>query len=195
MNEWFSSLEIFSQFYWIVALIGSLFFLFIVVMTFLGADAGEGLDDLDAGVEADIGIEFQFITFKNLIGFFTLFGWSGIACLDAGLSKTVTVIISLISGLLMMAVMAAMFHYMKKLTASGTLNYKNAIGAVGEVYLTIPANRAKIGKVSITIQGSLRELEALTDSNSDLKSGAVISVLDVTNNGILIVDSHKNTKI
>lgn len=89
--------------------------------------------------------------------------------------------------------MAAMFHYMKKLTSSGTLDYKNAINAVGEVYLTIGANRSKIGKVSVNIQGSLRELDALTDCKTALKYGTVITVLDVTSNGILIVDTHKTT--
>ena len=141
MMDWFSTLELFSKFYWIIALIGSLFFLFIVITTFIGADTGDDLDELDPGIESDTGIEFQFITFKNLIGFFTLFGWSGIACIDAGLSKPVTVIISLFSGLLMMTIMSAMFYYTRKLTSSGTLVYKNAIGAVGEVYLTIGANK------------------------------------------------------
>ena len=81
---------------------------------------------------------------------------------------------------------------MKKLTESGTLVYKNALNATGEVYLTIGANRSKIGKVSVTVQGSLRELEAITDSNSELKSGTVITVVDVTSNGILIVNNTSN---
>ncbi|SFN44825.1 hypothetical protein SAMN04487989_101487 [Bizionia echini] len=195
MMDWFSTLELFSKFYWIIALIGSLFFLFIVITTFIGADTGDDLDELDPGIESDTGIEFQFITFKNLIGFFTLFGWSGIACIDAGLSKPVTVIISLFSGLLMMTIMSAMFYYTRKLTSSGTLVYKNAIGAVGEVYLTIGANRSKIGKVSVNVQGSLRELDALTDSSVELKSGSVINVLDVTANGVLIVASQNKKQI
>lgn len=191
MIEWFSALELFAKFYWTIALIGSIFFLFIIVSTFIGADGGDDFGDIDAEIDADTGIEFQFISFKNLIGFFTLFGWSGIACIDAGLSKPLTVIISLFSGLLMMTIMSAMFYYMKKLTASGTLIYKNAIGAVGEVYLTIGANRSKMGKVSVNVQGSLRELDALTDSSIDLKSGSIINVTNVTANGVLIVDSHK----
>ncbi|HLT32221.1 MAG TPA: hypothetical protein VKZ98_00395, partial [Aquaticitalea sp.] len=123
-----------------------------------------------------------------LIGFFTIFGWSGIACIGEGLSKPITVLISVIAGLVMMTIMAAMFHYMKKLTDSGTLDFKNAIGAIGEVYLTIGENRSKMGKVSVRVQGTLRELEALTDSFTELKSGTIIKVVDVTSNGILIVD-------
>ncbi len=188
MTEWFLNLELFSKFYWVIALIGSLIFIFIIITTFLGVDGADDFDDLDTNMDADTGIGFQFITFKNLIGFFTIFGWSGIACIDAKFSNSLTIIISVFSGLVMMIIMAAMFHYMKKLNDSGTLNYKNAIGAIGEVYLTVGANRSKMGKVHIRVQGSLRELEALSDSFVELKSGTIIKVMEVTSNGILIVN-------
>ncbi|CAH8281366.1 hypothetical protein EV196_101450 [Mariniflexile fucanivorans] len=186
MMNWFSNLELFPKIYWGIALLGSLIFIIMMVLTFIGGET-DGLDT-DAEIESDTGIGFQFITFKNLIGFFTLFGWSGIACIDAGLSNILTIIISFVCGLLMMTIMAAMFYYMRKLNDSGTLVFKNAIGAVGEVYLTIGANRSSIGKVHIKIQGALRELEALTDADTNLKSSAVIKVKDVTENGILIVE-------
>lgn len=188
MIEWFSDLEAFSKFYWIIALIGSLIFLFIIISTFIGIEGGEDFDDVDTSIDADTGIEFQFITLKNLIGFFTIFGWTGIACIGEGLSKPMTILISIIAGMIMMTIMAAMFHYMKKLTDSGTLDYRNALGAIGEVYLTIGANRSRMGKVSVRVQGTLRELEALSDSFSELKSGTIIKVVDVTSNGVLIVD-------
>jgi len=186
MTEWFFNLELFPRIYWGIALIASLVFLIMMIITFIGGET-DGLAT-DTEIETDTGIGFQFITFKNLVGFFTIFGWSGIACIDAGLSKPLTVVISLVCGLIMMGIMAAMFYYMKKLNDSGTLDFKNAIGAVGEVYLTIGANRSSIGKAQVRIQGALRELEALTDSKTDLKTGAVIKVKDVTNNGILIVE-------
>ena len=186
MTEWFFSLELFQKIYWGIALIASLVFVIMMILTFIGGDT-EGLET-DTEIESDTGIGFQFITFKNLVGFFTIFGWSGIACIDSGLSKPLTVLISLICGLIMMSVMAAMFYYMRKLNHSGTLDFKNAVGCVGEVYLTIGANRGTIGKAHVRIQGALRELEALTDATTDLKSGTVIKVKDVTENGILIVE-------
>lgn len=184
--EWYSNLEFFPKIYWSIALLGSFIFVITMIITFIGGDADEL--DTDAEIDLDTGMGFQFITFKNLVGFFTLFGWSGIACLDAGFSKPLTITISLVCGLLMMAIMAAMFFYMRKLNHSGTLNFKNAIGGVGEVYLTIGAKRSSIGKAHVRIQGALRELEALTDCETDLKTGSVISVKSVTENGILIVE-------
>ncbi|SHG72740.1 hypothetical protein [Winogradskyella jejuensis] len=190
MIDWFSNLEFFSKVYWSIALIGSIVFVVVMLMAFAGGDADD-IGDLDSDMDADIGAGFQFISFKNLVGFFTIFGWSGIACIDAGLGTIPTVIISVVCGLLMMLIMATLFYFIYKLSDSGTLDYKNAIDAVGEVYLTIGSDRSKMGKVSVTIQGTMRELDALTDSLTDLKSGTIIKVVDVTSNGILIVTQNK----
>jgi len=191
MLDWFSTLEWFPKIYWAIAIIASLNFIVSIVMSLIGGEADE-LSDVDAEIDGDTGIGFQFITYKNLVGFFTIFGWSGIACIDEGFSKPTTIIISLICGLIMMAIMAAMFYYMRKLSDSGTLDYKNALDQIGEVYLTVGANRSKIGKAHVRIQGTLRELEALTDSETDLKTGTVIKVTSVTPNGILIIEKLNN---
>jgi len=187
MTEWFSGLEFLPKVYWLIAIISSLIFSIVMLMAFAGGDADD-IGDMDTDIDADAGAGFHFISFKNLVGFFTIFGWSGIACIDAGVSKPLTVIISIVCGLIMMSTMASLFYFISKLTDSGTLNYKNAIDAVGEVYLTIGADRSKIGKVTVNVQGTMRELDALTDSFTELKSGTIIKVVDVTSNGILIVD-------
>ena len=189
MEEWFSAFTLFEKIYWSIALISSVIFIILLVMTLLGGDA-EDFDggDVDADIDGDTGIGFQFLSFKNLMGFLTIFGWSGISCLDAGLSKFSTVLISVLCGLVMMFVMASLFYYLGKLQSSGTLKLKNALNQVGEVYLTIGANRSSIGKVSVTVQGTLRELEALTDEENNLVLGNVVRVKNVTDNGILIVE-------
>ncbi|RKN83128.1 hypothetical protein [Ulvibacterium marinum] len=189
MEEWFTALTLFEKIYWVVALIASAILTILLILTLLGGDT-EDMDagDVDADVEGDYGIGFQFLSFKNLMGFLTIFGWSGIACLDEGLSKGLTVLISVICGLLMMLAMASLFYYLGKLQSSGTLRLKSALNQVGEVYLTIGAGRSKIGKVSITVQGTLRELEALTDEEKDLVLGNVVRVKAITENGLLIVE-------
>ena len=187
MEEWFTALTVFEKVYWIVAVIGSIFLLFLVFTTLLGGDV-EDAGDVDADIDADTGIGFQFLSFKNLIGFFTIFGWSGIACLDNGLATGITIVISVICGLLMMLAMATLFYYLGKMQSSGTLQLKNAVDQIGEVYLTIGAKRSRIGKVSVNVQGTLRELQALTDEDHDLVQGNVVKVKDVTDTGILIVN-------
>lgn len=188
MEHWFEALPLFEKIYWAVALISSAIFVVLIVMTLFGGDADDLGGDVDTDIDGDTGIGFQFLSFKNLMGFFTIFGWSGISCLDNGLSTAITVVISVTCGLLMMTAMAALFYYLAKLQSSGTLKLKNALNQIGEVYLTIGANRSSIGKVSINVQGTLRELEALTDEVQDLNQTNVVRVKEVTANGILIVE-------
>lgn len=190
MEAWFSGLDTFQKIYWIVALTASAIFVILMILTLIGGDTDD-MGDVDAEVDADAGIDFQFLTLKNLIAFFTIFGWSGIAFMDAGWSRLMVVLFSIICGLIMMFIMASIFYYLSKLTHSGTLNIKNAKGAVGEVYLTIGARRSGIGKVQVQVQGALRELEAITDEEEDLKQGNVVKVKDITVNGILIVEHLK----
>lgn len=187
MEIWFEALTLFEKVYWIVAIAGSAILLVLLVMTLMGGDVDD-MGDVDTDIEADTGIHFQFLSFKNLMGFLTIFGWSGIACIDNGLSTGLTIFISVICGLLMMLAMASLFYYLAKLQSSGTLNLKNAVDQIGEVYLTIGANRTRIGKVSVNVQGTLRELQALTDEDHDLVQGNVVKVQDVTDTGILIVN-------
>ncbi|GGG93927.1 hypothetical protein GCM10011416_08970 [Polaribacter pacificus] len=187
MSEWFSDFTLFEKVYWVITGVATLLFLFVLIGTFIGADQGD-VGDVDAEIDADTGAGFQFFTLKNMVSFFAIFGWSGIASIDAGNSKTLTIIISVICGLIMMAIMASMFYYISKLVSSGTLKMNNALNAIGEVYLTVGANRSSIGKVQVKVQGALRELEALTDHDTDLKQGHVIKVIEVTKNGILIIE-------
>ncbi|MFT4699188.1 MAG: hypothetical protein ACI9SJ_002351 [Flavobacteriaceae bacterium] len=186
MGDWFTALSNFEKVYWVIALIGSAIFIIVMIMTLIGGDVDD-LGDVDMDVEGDLGIDFQFLSFKNLVGFFTIFGWSGVACISKGMSQGATIVISLTSGLIMMTLMATLFYYLSKLTSSGNLLLKNALNEIGEVYITLGANRSSIGKIQIKVQGSLRELDALSDESEDLKQGTVVKVMEVSTNGMLIV--------
>ena len=69
---------------------------------------------------------------------------------------------------------------------NGSLNLNNAIGKVGSVYLPIPAKRDGFGKVQIKVQG-LQTLDAMTDYEEKIKTGSVVEVIEILNNGILVV--------
>ena len=83
--------------------------------------------------------------------------------------------------------MAALFYFLSKMQSSGTLKLDNAKDQIGEVYMNIGARRSTIGKVSINVQGGLRELSAITDGEVNLVQGNVVKVNEVTDNGILVV--------
>lgn len=188
MMNFFDGMTTSEQTYWIVALIGTIIFAGIFLMTFVGggdADMDSDMSDVDAD---DAGGGFQFFTFKSVTAFFTIFGWTGVTCLDNGLSTMVTLFIAIIAGAAMMVLTSLLFFWMAKLAQSGTLRISNAIGAVGEVYLPIGANRSRSGKVQINVQGSLRELEAITDATEDLPTKSLVKVTEIVSDELLLVE-------
>lgn len=194
MMEFFDGMSTLEQTYWIIALLSSLVFLFIFITTFIGggdADMEADANDFEAD---DGGVGFQFFTFKGIVAFFTIFGWSGVTCIDNGLTTNLTILISTISGLIMMILTSSLFYWMHKMAESGTLKIKNAIGVICEVYLPIGANRSKMGKVQIKVQGSLRELEAITDDAEELKTGSMVKVTEILSAEILLVEKLSKQK-
>lgn len=180
-----------EKIYWIIAIPSTALFLVFLIMSVLGGAEADGEFDSD-GDGADGGdIGFQFISLKSLLGFFTVFGWAGLAALEAGQNDTMSIIIAALAGLAMMAMVAALLFFMSKVTDDGTLVMSNAINHMGEVYLTIPPRRTGFGKVQIRIQGRLHELEAVTDDEESIPTGRIITVTSVENNEILIVKANK----
>ena len=88
--------------------------------------------------------------------------------------------------------MGTLFYFMSKLAESGTLKMKNAIGKLGEVYLVIPAKRGGMGKVQLSVQGSVRTLDAITDDVEKIPTSSIIEVLDVIDDQILLVKKQGN---
>ncbi|MFT6981714.1 MAG: hypothetical protein ACJAUD_000478 [Crocinitomicaceae bacterium] len=188
MMEWFNGLELFERIYWLIAIPASLFFLFIMVTTFLGGDAGSDSDvEGDGNETGDIG--FQFFTFKNLVGFFTVFSWIGIGCIRSGYADSTVIIVSLICGLLMMLAMSTLFYFLTKLVEDGTMKLSNALGKTGQVYLPIKASKGGFGKVQIKIQGALHEIQAITNDEEELVVGTIVQVKEVIDDNILLVTS------
>lgn len=191
LSEWWEALSTLQKIYWGLAIPSSILLIILLISTLIGADSDLDLDDADGDIESDGGMGFQFFSLKNIIGFFTIFSWMGIACLDSGMSNKYSIAASIVAGLLMMLVMASIFYFMGKLSDSGTLSLKNAIGKTGDVYLTIPAKRGGFGKVNINVQGSYRELKGLSDDDEDLTQGTIVKVLEVIDENILLVQKSK----
>ncbi len=182
---WWEGLSLILKFYWCIAIPFTLFFLLQLIASFIGGD--DGPDHIgDVHVETDHGIPFQFLTLKNLVGFFTIFAWTGIACLQAGLSQGVTLLISTIAGLLMMVLMAGLYYMMSKANADGTMKIEKAVGKPGVVYLIVPGARRSMGKVQMKVSGSVRTLEAMTDDELDIPTGKIITVSSVVDNILLV---------
>ncbi|MFD1553090.1 hypothetical protein DNU06_12230 [Putridiphycobacter roseus] len=185
MKDFFITMSTLELVFWITALVGSAVFSVLLILSLFGGDIDT---DVDVEIDGDLGIGIQFFTFKNVMAFFTLFGWTGIVCLDNQFSTGSAITVASLAGLAMMFILAFLFYWISRLAENGTLVIAKAIGEVGEVYLSVGANRSKMGKITIDVQGSKRELNALTDSKVDLKQGDVIKVTEVVSGEILLIE-------
>jgi len=183
-----SELDLMSMVYWLIAAPATLVFAFLLVLTIFSSDADTDVQtDLDHSFGDGDGIPFQLLSLKNIVGFFTMFGWSGLGFLSTGMSPFLVIFFSFICGFLMMLAMATLFYLMSKLAESGNMNIRKAVGRTGEVYLPIPAKRKGMGKIQITVQGTLQTLDAITDDQEAISTSSIIQVTDVINNQILLV--------
>jgi hypothetical protein len=195
INTWWQGMDLFERILWVIAILfSSLFLLQTLVSIFTGGDADghDAAGHSDAAVGDDDGIGHEFFTIKNMIAFFTMFAWVGIAAYSSGLSKGISVLLASGAGVAMVFLMVILLRNVGKLKHSGTMQIKNALNQVGNVYLFIPGQRKGMGKVHVSVQGSLHELNAITDDAADIATGSIIKVTGIVDEGLLLVTAKVN---
>lgn len=192
ITGWWNALDSFEKIIWTIALIFSLLFLVQTIMSFVGGDSSDtdSIGDSDEAIGEDEGVGSQYFTIKNLIAFFTMFGWAGVAAYSSGYGKGISILIALLAGLAMVALMILLLRNVGRLKESGTMEISNAVGKLGETYLPIPGKNDGTGKVRITIQNSLHEIKAITEDEVTIPTGKMVRVLRILNNEILVVTAH-----
>ena len=102
--------------------------------------------------------------------------------------KALLLVVAVAVGIALVALVMWLFKWLSSMQQSGNINvYRAAVGCQGKVYLTIPAERAGEGKVQITIQGAVREYNAVTDGDA-IKTGTPIKVTEVIDTNTLLVE-------
>ncbi len=191
MTEWWTSLDIFMKILWCIAIASSLIFIIETVLTFIGADVEMDMDTdfdiADGGFEGDPSMNLY--TFRNLVNFLLGMSWTAILLKDSIASKALLMLIAFAVGALLVFAVMMLFKGLSKMQQSGNIDvYKSAAGCNGKVYLTVPAERNGTGKVQISINNSVREYDAITDSEDDLKTGTSIRVVEVLDASTLLVE-------
>ena len=191
---WWADLSPVMKLLWGVTLTATLIFVIQTVMTFLGADADSTDFDVDVDASMDgsdlsnIDSGANLYTFRNFVNFFLGFGWTAIILQPSVKSTAVLVIIAVLVGIALVALVMYMFKWLYSMQQSGNINvYKSAVGCQGKCYLRIPGERGGEGKVQITIQGAVREYNAVTDGD-EIKTGTSVKVLEAIDGNTLLVE-------
>ena len=195
ITTWWASLSIAMKILWGVTLTASLIFLIQSILTFIGADAGEGgIDtDIDTGFDSEVADATvdggtNLLTFRNFVNFILGFGWSAILLQDKIHSIPLLLIVSAVIGVALVVAVMYLFKWLSSMQQSGNINiYKSAVGCNGNVYLTIPGERQGEGKVQISINNAVREYRAVTDGDT-LKTNTPIRVVEVIGPDTVLVE-------
>jgi len=191
---WWTSMTLNLQVFYAIAIASTLALIGQLMLLMLGvgdadADLDVGHPDVDGADAADGGLHL--ISVRSVIAFLTGFGWTGVVTLKDELPKYAVFLAAvLVGGVFMVGV----FYLMKALHSlrhSGTLDYKNAIGSTGTVYVPVPANMESAGQVEVMIQGRLAVVAAYNRGKQELPGQSKIKVIELLDARTLIVEAIK----
>jgi hypothetical protein len=140
-----------------------------------GHDAHGGHDDHDTHNSWLVGV----LTFRSLVAALTLFGLAGLAAtVNFNQEPPLSLAIALAAAVGVLFGVAWLMRLLHRLKADGTVRIERAVGQNGTVYLTIPAQKAGMGKVMLSLQNRTVEYQAVT-SHQQLPTGSKIVVTAV----------------
>lgn len=170
--------------FWYVAIFSTTVFAGLMFLSFGG---GGDMDDADFDSEdGHGGADFKTFTFRNLMNFLLGFSWTGVALFPHVDSMSTLFVLSIAVGAWMVWFLWKMMRAVVSLGSDQTVLNEDFIGEPGQVYLTIPGGRKGKGKVLVSVGGSMREFDAMTDGEA-IENGQAIRVLKVLNGAVLLV--------
>ena len=188
MIEWWAGLALAFKFYYAIAIATSFFLALQLIALLLGV--GDG--DMDMDADADGG---GVLSVRTVTAFLAGFGWTGALALEYGQPVPMATLLAVLVGGAFMALVVVLMRGLYGLRQTGTLDYANAIGEIGSVYLHVPAGMKGPGQVEVTVQGRLRVVQAFTRAEAEIPNGARVRVVGTMDRNTLVVEplEHPST--
>jgi hypothetical protein len=174
--DWWAGLTLAKTIFFGIGVVAAFFAILLAVLALIGV---EHHDAADASLNFDEAGGGGIFTVKPLTGFFLGFGWIGGFALDAGWSVFAATLAGAAAGGAFMAVIVAMFRGILAMRSDGTVRIQDAVGAVGTVYVSLPAGRAPGGQVTVSFQGRQETYAAVPVGDAAIPSGAKIRVREI----------------
>jgi membrane protein implicated in regulation of membrane protease activity len=190
MSDWWNSLLIEKQIFYAIGLFSLAVLLLQILLTLVGV----GHHDADFSGHHDHDTGMGLLTVRTITAFFVGFGWAGVIMLNKGYSMVAAIAVGAGTGLVFLLTTAFLIRNLLRLQSSGgNIDYNNAIGVVGTVYVTIPAAEGGGGQVEINIQGRLMTVGACTRAASALRPSTKVKVVGLVGGSTLLVEPLRNS--
>lgn len=185
--NWFMMLPALEQVFWVCAMISSFFFVIQLLLTLIGMDSSDVCVDFDGPDTMDFGGGVSLFTVRAFVNFLLGFGWGGLSICQLTRNVLVIVLVALATGVLFVWVIRLLYKNVRHLEYNAAFNIDECVGKTATVYLRIPANNVGVGKVQISVRGSVHELDACSDGEF-IPTGAKVRILEVIDKNILKVE-------
>jgi membrane protein implicated in regulation of membrane protease activity len=207
MMDWWNTLAMDLQIFYGVGILATLLLVIQLIMTMLGlgddgaadgmdAGFGDGADGImDGGGEAmdggdsEHGDGLSLISTRTIVAFLAGFGWTGAMARGGDLGLPLAVVAAVAVGFVLMLMVFWLMRALYSLRQSGSLDYHNAIGEMGTVYVKIPPRGEGSGQIQIVVQGRLATVAAITDSVEPILSGKQVKVIKLQAGNTLQVET------
>lgn len=185
LELWWNGLANINKMYWIAACSSTLLFLLMFIISMVGGDSDAGHDG-DTDISGD-SVEFSsyLLSFKSILAFIIGGSWSGLAAMNTGMQIASVIILSLLSGIIVMLVVAFVLANLMKLQYDGSITMEKTIGSVGKVYLPIPENGK--GQIEIVVNNSYKTYYASSEDGSAIGINEPIEVISIKDDETLLV--------
>jgi hypothetical protein len=191
MTEWWNSLLIEKQIFYAIGFLSIAILLLQILLVAIGVGHH---GDADFSAHGDHGSGMGLLTVRTITAFFVGFGWTGVIMLNHGYSIVVAIVLGSATGMAFLLTTWFLVHNLLRLqSGGGNVDYKNAIGSVGTVYITIPAAEASGGQIELNIQGRLMMAEAYTKAPWSLKPNSKARVVALIGESTLLVEPLTNS--
>jgi hypothetical protein len=185
--EFLSNLEPLLRYLWYAAIASSLFFIVQTILTFIGLDSGDGIEADFSGDLDGADAPFQLFSLRNLVNFFLGFSWAGIVFYPIITNKFVLLTVALIVGLSFVAMFFFIIKQFMRLSEDNSFKYSQTVSKTASVYIPIPGHNKGQGKIQLSVNGSVHEINAVT-SGERLETGTIVRVLAVESDGLVKVE-------
>jgi membrane protein implicated in regulation of membrane protease activity len=160
--------------------------LVLMILAIFGMEHDDAVDAISSGsVDHDAGGIFSV---KPLTGFFLGFGWIGGFSVERGAPIWLAVVLGCLAGAAMMAVIVFMFRAILAMRSDGTARIQDAVGAVGTVYISLPATKGGGGQVTVNFRGRQETYSALQAGEKPISSGEKVKVVSLIDSRTLFVE-------
>lgn len=194
LNNWWDGLSLVLKIFYGIGLVATTIVGVQTVLTLLGFDGHDADGDVADGHAGDGGHDGDFqgegiamFSIRTVTAFLVGFGWMGAFLAKGGMSLLLVIPIAGAVGFVFMLMIYFVMRLLWSMRDSGNLDYHNAVGEIGSVYLPIPGEKAGKGQIQVMVQGRLQTIAAMTSRPGRIENREKVLVVDVLEDNSLLV--------